>query len=52
MINEETGRLESEIGGTKNFDLSNGKEIRYSGILFDEGMEKNFDVAIKLNYGK
>ena len=43
VINEETGRLESEIGGSKNFD---------SGILFDEGMEKNFDVAIKLNYGK
>lgn len=52
VINEETGKLESEIGGNKNFDLSNGKEIVYSGILFDEGMEKNFDVTIKLNYGK
>ncbi len=52
LLNEETYRLEPAISGAKNFDLSNGNTIMYSGTMQLNGVSEDYYVKIKLNYKK
>ena len=52
LLNEETYKLEPAIAGAKNFDLSHGNTILYSGTLQRNGVNETFYVRIKLNYRK
>ncbi len=52
ILNEETYKLEPAINGAKNFDLSNGNTIMYSGTMQLNGVTEDFYVKVKLNYRK
>lgn len=52
LINEETYKLEPAISGTKDFDLSNGNTVMYSGTIQLNGVNEDFYVKVKLNYKK
>ena len=52
ILNEETYKLEPAISGMKDFDLSNGNTIIYSGTVQINGETETFYVRIKLNYRK
>ena len=52
VLNSETYRLEPAIPGTKNFDLSNGNTITYSGTMQLNGVDETFYVRVKLNFRK
>ena len=52
LINEETYKLEPAISGAKDFDLSNGNTVMYSGTMQLNGVNEDFYVKVKLNYKK
>lgn len=52
LINEETYKLEPAISGAKDFDLSNGNTVMYSGTMQLNGVSEDFYVKVKLNYKK
>ena len=52
LLNEETYKLEPAISGAKDFDLSNGNTVMYSGVIQLNGVSEDFYVKIKLNYKK
>lgn len=52
ILNDETYKLEPAISGAKNFDLSNGNTIMYSGTMQRNGINETFYVRVKLNYRK
>lgn len=52
IVNEETYKLEPALSGAKDFDLSNGNTVMYSGIMQLNGVNQDFYVKVKLNYKK
>ena len=52
LLNEETYKLEPAISGAKDFDLSNGNTVMYSGTMQLNGVNEDFYVKVKLNYKK
>ena len=52
LLNEESYKLEPAVSGAKDFDLSNGNTIMYSGTMQRNGMTEDFYVKVKLNYRK
>ncbi len=52
LLNEETYKLEPAINGIKDFDLSHGNNVLYSGTMQRNGVDETFYVRVKLNYKK
>lgn len=52
IFNEQTYKLEPALNGAKDFDLSNGNTIVYSGTMQRNGVNEPFYVRIKLDYKK
>lgn len=52
VADESTGKLVPAIPNQKPFLLTNGMMIKYSGIIQDAGIDKDFEVTSKLNFKK
>ena len=52
IFNEETYQFEPEEGEFRNFDLKNGNTVEYSGTVWRDGSDQDFNVIVKLKYGK
>ena len=52
VFNDDTYSFEPEEGEFKDFDLKTGNTIEYKGSVWRDGLEQNFNVTIKLKYGK
>jgi hypothetical protein len=52
VADETTGKLVPALPNQKPFTVSNGTMIKYSGIISDGGVDKDFEVTSKLNFNK
>ncbi len=52
LLNPTSFKLEPAMNGTKDFDLSNGNTVMYSGTMQRNGVNETFYVRVKLNYRK
>ena len=52
ILNEDTGKLERIPKNEKPFAIKHGMTISYSGMMFNNGMQKPFTVKTKLNFKK
>lgn len=52
VLDEDTGKLTPAIPNQKPFNLTNGMMVKYSGVINDAGIDKDFEVMSKLNFKK
>ena len=52
IADEDTGKLVPALPNQKPFPLTNGMMVKYSGIIHDAGIDKDFEVTSKLNFKK
>ena len=52
IVNPETGKLESAIGDTNDFELSHNNTVTYSGTMLRNGVEEPFFATVKLDFKK
>lgn len=52
VLDEDTGKLAPAIANQKPFKLKNGDRVKYSGIINDAGVDKDFEVVSKLDFKK
>ena len=52
VMDEDTGKLLPAIPNQKPFTLTNGMMVKYSGVINDAGVDKDFEVTSKLNFKK
>ena len=49
---DDNGKLVPAIPNQKPFMLTNGTMVKFSGTIQDAGIDKDFEVASKLNFKK
>lgn len=52
VADEETGKLVPSVPKAKPFKITNGMTVKFSGIVKDAGLDKDFEVISKLNFKK
>ena len=52
VLDEDNGKLTPAIPNQKPFTLTNGMMVKYSGVINDAGVDKDFEVTSKLNFKK
>ena len=52
VLDDTTGKLVPAIANQKPFPLTNGMTVKYSGIIQDAGVDKDFESISKLNFKK